>query len=227
MKFSIIIPIYNAEKYLNKCLDSIISQKYNKYEVILINDGSVDNSKEICENYCKLNNQFKLINQKNQGVSSARNNGLKKSKGDLILFIDSDDILEENALEIIVDNFKKNDLLCFGYSELYKGKKNAVVFDKIINDKNEIEKRIVLNDKIGGYLWNKCFRANIIKINNLLFDENLHFCEDLVFVVDYFKYCNKVKYINKILYIYRMRKGSVTFDFFNKKNISILNSYEK
>lgn len=226
MKFSIIIPIYNSDKYLKECLESIMNQNYDKYEVILINDGSKDNSKKICEKYCELNNRFKLINQENNGVSSARNNGIKEAKGDLILFIDSDDILEENALSFILDDFKQNDMLCFGYSILFKDHKNSVLCDQIIKDKKEIEKRILLNDKIGGYLWNKCFKASIIKDNNILFDENLHYCEDLIFVMNYLKYCNNLMYINKILYMYRMRKSSVSYNFFNKKNVSLLNSYK-
>lgn len=225
-KVSLIIPVFNSDKYLEECLNSIISQNYCNYEVILINDGSTDESKKICENYVKSDSRVRLINQKNQGVSIARNVGIKEATGDVIMFIDSDDILEDNALTFILDNFKQNDMLCFGYTAMFKNCKNVVINDSIIKDKKEIENKILLNDKIGGYLWNKCFKASIIKKNNILFDINLHYCEDLIFVIDYLKYCNNITYINKSLYFYRMRKSSVSYNFFNMKNITLLNSYK-
>ena len=226
--FSIIIPVYNAEKYLNECLNSILRQEYNNYEVIMINDGSTDNSKKICEDYCHINNRFKLINQKNMGVSLARNNGIKLANGKIILFVDSDDILMDGALNIIKNGIMDNDLLCYGYKEVYKNNHNNILLNKNdLNSKDIFLKSVYLTKEVGGYLWNKCFRADIIKKNKILFDTNLHYCEDLVFVIEYLKYCKKVYYLNKTLYMYRMRKSSVSYNFFNKKNITLLNSYKK
>ena len=226
--FSIIIPVYNAEKYLNECLNSILRQEYNNYEVIMINDGSTDNSKKICEDYCHINNRFKLINQKNMGVSLARNNGIKLANGKIILFVDSDDILMDGALNIIKNRIMDNDLLCYGYKEVYKNNHNNILLNKNdLNSKDIFLKSVYLTKEVGGYLWNKCFRADIIKKNKILFDTNLHYCEDLVFVTEYLKYCKKVYYLNKTLYMYRMRKSSVSYNFFNKKNITLLNSYKK
>ena len=227
-KVSIIIPVYNAERYLKECLDSVIYQKYQYIELILINDGSSDSSEMICQEYVKKDKRVKLINQKNGGVSSARNVGIGVSTGTIILFLDSDDLLEYDAIQTIVNNIDNNDMLCYGYKEIYKNNYNNILLkENNLTNKDLFLKRVYLTKEIGGYLWNKIFRADIIKNNKILFDTNLHFCEDLVFVVEYLKYCKSVHYLNKTLYIYRMRKSSVSYNFFNKKNITLLNSYKK
>lgn len=223
---SIIIPIYNSEKYLKECLTSIQQQSYKDFEAILINDGSSDGSVEICENFCKKDDRFRLLSQQNQGVSKARNKGISVSKGEYIMFVDSDDYLEFDALKIIDSNIKNNDLLCFGYSLLFKNKKTQVLLENSSNNFNDICKNILLDNYLGGYLWNKVFKRAILKNNNISFRENVHFCEDLLFVNDYLKYCHNIYYFNLSLYNYRMRKSSVSYNFYNKKNISILDSYE-
>lgn len=227
MKFSVIIPVYNAERYLKECINSIIIQTYKNFELILVNDGSTDNSEEICQNYIKNDKRIKLINQKNSGVSSARNVGIKESTGALILFVDSDDSLEKDAIQTIVNNFDNNDLLCYGYKEVYRDYYNDVFSNNNLNSKDLFLKSVYLTKEVGGYLWNKCFKADIIKKNKILFDTTLHYCEDLVFVTEYLKFCNKIHYLNKTLYMYRMRKSSVSYNFFCKKNITLLNSYKK
>ena len=99
---SVIVPVYNVEKYLEECLDSIQNQTYSDIEVILVNDGSTDKSKEICGKYCKQDNRFQLLNQENQGLSAARNNGVAASTGEFIAFVDSDDIILPNYLETLM-----------------------------------------------------------------------------------------------------------------------------
>ena len=98
---SVIVPVYNVEEYLEECLESVQNQTYTNFEVILVNDGSTDNSKEICERYCKQDTRFHLLNQENQGQSAARNHGVTASKGELITFVDSDDVLSIKYLEIL------------------------------------------------------------------------------------------------------------------------------
>ncbi|MED3662284.1 glycosyltransferase family 2 protein [Ureibacillus terrenus] len=114
--FSIIIPVYNTEKHLHQCLESVINQSYSNIEVILVNDGSTDNSGVICEEISKIDNRVKVFHTKNRGVSSARNLGLSKATGDYVIFIDSDDWLEKNALESIfkVLQYRLYDLVIFG-----------------------------------------------------------------------------------------------------------------
>ena len=117
-KFSIIIPVYNVEKYIKKCLDSVVNQTVKDYEVILINDGSTDNSMEIAKKY-----SFKIINQKNQGQSAARNHGIKEAKGDYIVFLDSDDTIEKDYLEKIEESLKdKPDVIRIQARETYETK---------------------------------------------------------------------------------------------------------
>ena len=119
-KISIIIPIYNTALYLNKCLDSIINQTYKNIEIILINDGSKDNSLKICQEYTFRDNRIILINKQNAGVSQARNDGIKIASGDYIMFVDSDDWLELNTIEICVNEIKNYDLLLFPYIREFK-----------------------------------------------------------------------------------------------------------
>ena len=223
---SIIIPIYNSEKYLKECLTSIQQQSYKNFEAILINDGSSDGSIKICEDFCLKDDRFRLFDQQNQGVSKARNKGILVSKGENIMFVDSDDYLECDALKIINSNIKNSDLFCFGYSLLFKNKKTQVLLKNSSNNFNYISKNILLDNYLGGYLWNKVFKRVILKDNNICFKENVHFCEDLLFVNDYLKYCYNIYYLNLSLYNYRMRKSSVSYNFYSEKNISILDSYE-
>lgn len=225
-KISVIIPIYNTERYLEECLNSILKQSYDLYEVLMINDGSTDNSLDICKKYSKLDKRFITINQENKGVSNARNNGIRKSTGDIILFIDSDDCVEKDLFQKINTNFEDNDLLCFRITYWYKSKRKSYSFGNDIIDNNILKREIFLNDYIGGYLGNKAFSSLIIKENNLYMNENIYYCEDLLFLSNYFDYCKKTKYIDESYYYYRMRKKSVSYSFCNEKNVSILNVYD-
>ena len=103
---SVIVPVYNVEEYLEECLESIKNQTYTNIEVILVNDGSTDGSREICERFCQKDSRFKLINQENQGQSVARNRGVKESAGEFIMFVDSDDVIKKNVLEVLLPYMK-------------------------------------------------------------------------------------------------------------------------
>ena len=224
-KFSIIIPVYNAEKYILECLESIANQKNLKFEVILINDGSTDNSQVICENFWKKDKRFKLINQDNFGVSKARNRALQLVTGKYIIFVDADDVVSKDALETIDKYVNEEQLVCYGYTKMYKHKNIRVLLNDEIDDFDKIEREIILENSIGGYLWNKIFLTDIIKRNNIQFRDNIKYCEDLLFVAEYLKNINKVSYINKSLYYYRIRKNSLTYNFFNSNEGSILKAY--
>mgnify|MGYP005755850435 CR=1 FL=1 len=222
-KISIIIPIYNAEKYLYQCLNSIKEQTYTNIEVLMINDGSTDNSETICKEFLN-DSRFCLINKKNGGVSSARNLGINRCNGEYVLFVDSDDWCHKELLKQAVQNIKSYDMLCFAY---YKAYKNKNIYEELkVNENANIRDEILINKLIGGYLWNKLFSTNIIKEHGIKFNESITYCEDLIFIIQYIKYVKKVNYINKALYYYRVRKNSVSNDFYNNKNISILNAYE-
>lgn len=227
VKISFIIPVYNAENYLDECINSIINQKYQNIEIILVNDGSTDNSLNICKKYQKKDKRIIIIDKKNEGVSKARNTGIEKSTGDLIMFIDSDDYYGENLIETILP-YANNDLICFGYNRLFQNKSEKIVSnDIVLNTLSEVEFNILTTDYIGGFIATKVFSSDIIKKNNLKFDEKLHYCEDLFFVTEYVKHCKKYCYINKALYNYRMRQSSASFSFLDKKNVSILEAYKR
>lgn len=214
---SIIIPIYNKEQYIEKCVDSILSQKYKDYEVILVNDGSTDNSLQICkECYSKINN-IKIITQKNQGVSAARNTGILNAKGENIIFIDADDEIEEGYLENLSKNVNDYDLTICGCNYFIEEKKKLVVkkFDNNLKEQTiGIEQLIKVARKgLLNALWNKIFNKSIIDEHNIRFDEKISLGEDLLFIIEYIKYINtRIYIINKPLYHYTLRKAGINLN---------------
>lgn len=226
MKVSIIIPIYNTEKYLEDCLKSLINQTYQNIELIIVNDGSTDNSYQICQKYSNYKN-IKLINQKNQGVSIARNAGINIATGDYLMFVDSDDYIKANMVEVLVNNIKESDLAICEYYEEYKNKSIPVKIksaDKVINNK---EAMLQTFGTVGGYSWNKLFKATIIKQNKLSFNPNIHMLEDQLFVIEYLKFAKSITIINQPLYKYRIRKSSITNISNTKKYNTLLISLQQ
>ena len=162
-KVSIIVPVYNTELYLEECLSSILNQTYDNYEVIIIDDGSIDNSYKICQRYCKKDNRFIYIKQKNSGVSAARNKAISCVNGDIIIFLDSDDYLNYSALEIIVNEFNDYDLLCYAYSNIYKNYKEDVLVGKCLTDINEIEKKLLQKMILVVFYAIKLLKLTLLK----------------------------------------------------------------
>lgn len=225
-KISIIVPVYNVEKYLDECIQSIINQTHKNIEIILINDGSTDNSLSILRKYESIDKRIIVVDKKNGGVSAARNYGLDICTSKYIMFVDADDYLELNALEIIFKEIREDTFIIFGYNMIYKNKVIKKGDNININSLEEMGKNIFFNNNIGGFIANKIFNKRIIEKNNLSFNEKLSYCEDLVFVCEYIKYIKKFKYINIPLYNYRMRKSSTSYSFLTGNNIEILKSYE-
>lgn len=198
-KISIIIPVYNTQKYLKRCLDSINKQTYQNYEVILVDDGSTDNSLNICREYAKLDQRYIVISKKNSGVSDSRNIGINEATGKYITFIDSDDDLEEYHL------FNLIKLLQTTNSQMA-----ITSFNKVINMKKELidqsDIKITVTNKLhyldmllsrfaGAYygaVWNKVYLYEIIKCNKISFNIEVDFFEDYMFNIEYLKYVDKV-----------------------------------
>lgn len=204
---SVIIPVYNVEEYLGKCLDSIIMQSYRNFEVILINDGSSDNSLKICEKYADKDKRIVLVNQNNSGVSKARNVGLLKAKGKYITFIDSDDTVDSRYLEILYRNLKstKADIsMC-----TWNCKENIVYNDRH-NLKCWSRQQTFLNmfktKKIDGSVCSKLYRRECVE--NLFFDENLKIGEDQLFAIKAIEKASKVVFQEIPLYTYFIRTTS-------------------
>ena len=216
MKISIIIPVYNSEQYVRRLLNSIICQTYDNYEVIIINDGSSDNSEKIIKEYVKKNSKIKYYNQKNMGPGIARKNGFLKASGDLLFFVDSDDYLpNENVLKDIADIYKnyKFDILFFNYCR----KNQNVIVTNILHKKNIKEGMynldLLSNDFIGGALWGKIFRADLMQKEFFCDSDNF---EDYYTTYKYLEKCKNFFYTSKILYYAnRDNDGSIS----KKKNI--------
>ena len=188
---SIIVPVYNAEKTLDRCVKSIIKQSYKDVEIILVDDGSTDKSPELCDNFTKCDDRIKTIHKTNGGVSSARNEGLLNAQGDYISFIDSDDYVDENYISSF---FMKGELAEFSIQG-YKAKTNNGVLFKTVSDSViSIPQLIHLaeaNNTINSP-WGKMFSNDIIKTHLLKFDERLSYGEDHLFVLNYLLFTNSI-----------------------------------
>lgn len=227
-KVSIIIPIYNASAYLSECLDSIVKQTYKNIEVILINDGSTDDSHDICLRYVNDNNSFVLIDIENSGVSNARNIGISKATGNYLTFVDSDDIVTPDFVQLMLSRFEENvQLVACNYTYKYKLNKVYTDFKKIGKISKEIAKKeLFKDDSIRGFSCNKMFVTDIIKQRNIKFDSSIRICEDLLFCFEYMKYVSHVYIENKSLYFYRMRRGSAS-NKNNENDLTVFDAIEK
>lgn len=210
IEVSIIIPVYNSEEYLADCIDSIMEQEGCTYEIIIIDDGSTDSSYKIMKEYEEKYNNIRTIRQDNRGVCSARNAGIRVASGQYIIFIDSDDLLCPSSLENRIKEAEKCDFLVSSYIMIDdSGKEDSIYnlseYDSIIWNKDETIIELYSCQRIGyqGYLWNKVFRTNIIKNNNIGFDETLFYNEDRLFILQYLLCCTTVYISNSIVYKYR------------------------
>ena len=212
IKVSIVLPIYNVEKYLPKCLNCLINQTLKDIEIICVNDESTDNSLQILENYAKKNSRIKIINQPNAGPGVARNKGIDAAKGEFLAFCDPDDWVDENAYENLYDTAKANEADVVEYAVAVHEEKNGKI--KI---KNNLYESNIVNIKEKPYLlfrgilasWNKLCLTRLIKENNILFSEG-YCAEDMLFTISLKSVANKILYTNKPFYHYLHRKSSIT-----------------
>lgn len=212
--FSIIIPIYNAAPFLQQCLDSIARQTYTDFEVIMVDDGSTDNSAAICKEMQQRDSHFIYVYKENGGVSSARNLGIDKAKGEWISFVDADDWLADDYLQLFYDTNPKADITFFGKTLFEEdGKEHLKLSDKVfLTVRSDIEKTICKldlehPDDVFGWTWDKFFRAKIIKHNKIRFACDVTCREDELFVFEYCRYISTMRVIDKALYYYRIHSG--------------------
>lgn len=224
---SVVMPVYNVENYVERCLDSIINQTYINIELIIVNDGSKDSSLSICNKFAKEDKRIKIVNKENGGLSSARNAGLSEATGTYIYFVDSDDYCEKNIIDELYSALvnTESDLSICGF----KKEKEGCEKEKGININYDIEvldkEQTLLNTAYyGGYVWNKLYDMRIIREHNLKFDETIQSNEDLIFLVEYMLYCNKSCYVNKELYHYIIRENSITQQKGEKYKTLIINA---
>ena len=206
-RISVIVPVHNAENYLEKCLNSIIPQLSDQDEILLMNDWSTDSSTQICEEYSKkYNNIFTQYNE-NGGPSKTRNLGIEKAAGKYLLFIDSDDYLKENYVVKMLEDIENYELTVCSYSFVYEdlnkiqAQKYSNKLGNVIIPKDDFIK--LYHVQLLNLVWNKIYRADIIKKNNIRFDEKITKGEDLLFNLDYIAHINtEIKIINESLYYY-------------------------
>lgn len=207
---SIIIPVYNVEKYLEQCIESIIHQTYRNIEIIFVNDGSTDSSELILDKYKNRDKRIKVIKQENKGLSAARNTGIKYATGDYISFIDSDDYVVKEYAEVIVENMQKYkvDMIIFDALRLRNGQLKP--WRKQIIKYPTSSKEMLSETLHGKYLnisaWNKCYKKSLFE--QMKFKEGIKF-EDYYMTPSLFKNCNNIKYVQKELYIYRDNEDSI------------------
>lgn len=196
--FSIIIPVYNVEKYIKRCLDSVATQTFQDFEVIIVDDGSKDDSGRIVDEYAAKYSNFKAIHQENKGLSAARNVGIQAANSEYICFVDSDDYIDKEFLEIFHHEVVKNepDLIICGVTVLSKKKTENKIFNE---DRAEIIKYNLLSDKWANWVWNKCFRRK--SFSEFAFMDGKIF-EDMYFVGNIIKEANRITCINRPLYFY-------------------------
>lgn len=210
---SIIVPCFNAEKSIGKCLKSILEQTYKNIEVLVIDDGSTDRTKQEIQKIKNLDQRIKYYFQDNQGVSKARNLGIQNMKGNYLAFVDSDDYIDKLYLEVLLKNMKENDCdlsICNWSREPYKFGTTEEFGNEIVTKELFVEFLLTKNS-VRGYLWNKLFKTEIIKKNFLLLDLEVHFMEDLLFCFDYSFHIKKnIVITERILYYYIEESKSIT-----------------
>lgn len=220
--FSIIIPAYNVERYLQECLNSIERIDYENYEVILVDDGSTDRTGDICERYAARNSKIRVIHQENQGSSGARNTGLKQANGEWILFIDSDDYIEKELLSCLKREICKSeaDIYSFNARKVTEDSKEIELLlysieNKIYNLKREEKKfwfyfEILLQYQIGWEACLKAFKREIILSHNIQFYPIREiFAEDYLFTYEYMLHVERFGALCNIFYNYRQRENSL------------------
>ena len=220
---SVIVPVYNAEKRLVKCIDSILTQSYIHFELLLINDGSKDSSGTICDAYAQKDNRVKVFHKENGGASSARNIGIERATGEYIVFVDSDDYVEKDYLSAFFVDPLNEDKFTFvvqSLKNLYDDGieiKQSVFKEGLYSEDNFSELFSINEINKKGYSVCKLYNTEIIKDNNLKFNPEVHYCEDLIFMLSYMLFINKVFLTTGTHYNYISTEGSLSKNY---------NSYE-
>ena len=231
ISISILMPVYNSEKFLLETVQAVINQSYIDWELILVDDGSTDNSKEICTKLMNDDKRIKYIFQENLGVSHTRNVALENAQGKYIVFVDSDDLIHEDYLKILINSIEKNnsDISVCNFIERKisnTGKIEDITREfylKEVMEMSEMKDYIMDfgNSGLLNPLWNKIYKREIIENNNITFDEKVETGEDFIFNLQYFRKVKKISFIKDSLYYYiRRNNNSITYKY-------IENMYEK
>lgn len=231
---SVVVPVYNGEKYLRECIDSICNQSYKELEIIIINDGSNDSTSKIAKQISNEDNRIIYMEHQNKGVSFSRNRGIDLATGEYIVFVDCDDTIEKEYIELLLNKITKNnlDIVTCGYidisiygtiklNDFYRGN-SILTKDEFINN---------IFKGVGGTLWGKIFRAEIIKKNKIKLNNNIFMCEDMLFVLQYAMQSKGFGAIEQSLYNYNRKNensvsSKINFKYFNNL-VDVMKEIEK
>lgn len=219
---SIVVPVYNVAEYLNDCVQSLIGQSYHDLQIILVDDGSIDNSLDICKKWKKIDKRIEIFHQENKGLCSARNIGISYAKGEYLCFVDSDDCLHSQFVEIMVEVARENcsNMVACRYLRFHeKNELKNVLINEVPQHLVKGIKNLFARHEI--YCWGALYKRSIIEQKNLLFDESLSNLEDAVWNCLYMQDLKESIYIDLPLYFYRMRPNQITGKIANGGTIQI------
>ncbi len=215
MKFSIIIPIYNVEKYLQQCIDSVLAQTFTDYEVILVDDGSPDACPQICDNYVQQDHRVMVIHQKNAGLSCARNSGINIARGEYVICIDSDDYLSDDDILLKINEKTSNnvDVILYGFQKFFEsnksfGEKFIPILDGVCSCSGMLD-AVLANNSYCETAWTKAVRLELLQKNNIEFKPGM-ISEDIDWYFHLMCHANTYASINESAIIYRQRAGSIS-----------------
>lgn len=217
---SIVVPVYNGEKHIKNCVQSLLEQTYENIELLIVNDGSRDNTELVLKDIQKADARIRIINQENQGVSCARNTGIINAHGKYLLFLDSDDLLEKNAIELLMNNNEEGtDLIIYGFKVNGNGnRKNDTEVLKSLKqcdaDKNKILGTVLsTKNSLYGYAWRSAYSVNFLKSKDIFFPDGIKISEDYYFFVKSIYYADKISIVDKELYDYQLGESSMSIKY--------------
>ncbi|MBU5337314.1 glycosyltransferase [Intestinibacter bartlettii] len=216
---SVIVPIYKVEEYLERCINSILNQTYKNLEIILVNDGSPDKCPNICEEYAKKDDRIKVIHKQNGGLSDARNYGLNIAIGKYISFVDSDDYIEKNMYQDMINELrmKKADIVSCAINNVYSDRSVSSDIEERVYDTESALKDLILGKNLNQTVWNKLYKKDVI--NGILFEKG-KINEDDFWTYQVFANSKKIITLNKVLYNYIHRESSIMGQGYSEKNLN-------
>ena len=211
VQITVAIPCYNGEKTIERCVESILAQTYTNYELLIINDGSKDNTPAVIEELAKKDSRIRIITQENRGLSATRNRGIEEAKGEYISFIDADDYICPDYLDRLYTAITATgaDLAVCKYYTSEQPDKDGGVYT--IDRSTMYKELLIPNDNIAAFAWNRLYKLDIINDAGLRYDARIYGNEDALFNYQYLKYCDKVAVVDKALYHYIINTGSIMF----------------
>lgn len=213
---SIIIPAFNVEHYIQEAVESALNQDYNNIEIIIVNDGSTDNTSKICMRLSSKDNRIRLVNKKNGGAASARNLGIRESNGDFIMFLDGDDFYSPHAVSLAVSLIEKDksDLVCFDFDTFNE---NGILprplpnsFPSKLSSSGIDCVRFIYQGFLGYFSWAFLYRSSVLKGSGISYPEDIHVLEDAFFLNRFLRHVANVSYLNECIYHYRVIQNSLT-----------------